>query len=110
MTTIKNLKEKSFAEKSSVVGVKGSKNKLINGTDDGLLQKYEKKLKSYTDKSGRKASKKLGDEKESAYRLRLLREGLGLTLQKMANICHLPLGKFTRLEGGGTAHGTHINK
>lgn len=109
--TIKNLKEKSFIEKNDMIPiVKGSKNKLISGADDTLLKKYEKKLKSYTDKTGRKASKKLGDEKESAYRLRLLREGLGLTLQKMANICHLPLGKFTRLEGGGTTHGTPINK
>jgi hypothetical protein len=105
---IKRLKKKKYAEEEdySDISMKNSKKKLIDHENDKLLNNYE----DISDYNSKKTGKKLAIQKESAYRLRLLRETLGLTLQKMANLCNLPLGKFTRLEGGGTAHGTPISK
>lgn len=73
-----------------------------------IITKYEKQLKNYTNQNSKKLSKKYGDEKESAYRICLLRESLGLTLPKMAKICSLPVSKLTRLEAGGTDYGTPL--
>jgi transcriptional regulator with XRE-family HTH domain len=106
-------KSKFVLDKDDEEGITINKNNYSNISEESqqeMIGKYERKLRNYTDKTGKKVFKQKGDEKESAYRIRLLRESLGLTLQKMAGECGLPLGKYTRLEGAGTPHGTFISK
>jgi hypothetical protein len=100
-----NTKEEDYDD----ININNSEENSIDNENAEILKKYERKLKIYTNINSKKLAKKISNEKESANRLRLLRESLGLTLQKMAILCDLPLGKFTRLEGGGTPHGTPIS-